>query len=206
MSPAAVERAFEPFYSTRAATGGSGLGLPMVKGFVEQSKGHVTLDSREGGGTTVRVYLPLATPQQRAAKPAEDTEPATDIPQTGLVRILLVEDNFEMRRILQTMLERSGYEVAAFDNADEAATHLLAHPGYRLVLCDFDLPGQMQGDDLLAFVKSQNRQMRFILMSGYAPTETFADTEKLSQADLFLPKPIRLEDLRWQVEVLLEDA
>lgn len=201
MSAEAIKQAFEPFYSSRSGEGGSGLGLPMVKGFMEQSNGRIDMESVEGKGTTVTLYLPVATQQtQRAAlKPVSSSNR-----EESFVRVLLVEDNREMRRILRLTLERFGYDVVAFESGDEAASYLLRDPTVHLVLCDFELPGKLQGDDVLALVKSAHSETRFILMSGFAPTEKFADTAALSQVDLFLPKPLKLAELHVQVEGLLD--
>lgn len=98
------------------------------------------------------------------------------------------------------MLERLGYDVVALESGDEAATDLSVDPTVRLVLCDFNLPGKLQGNDILALVKAEHRGMRFILMSGFAPTEKIADTTAISQANLFLSKPLKLSDLRVQLE------
>ncbi|WP_415400780.1 ATP-binding protein [Tateyamaria sp. SN3-11] len=202
MSEEAVIQCFEPFFSTRSAEGGSGLGLPMVKGFIEQSNGRIDLESVEGKGTTATLYLPVATKQSHRSTPTKKPASAA-APRDSFVRILLVEDNCEMRRILRLMLERLGYDVVAFESGDEAASYLSSDPTVHLVLCDFDLPGELQGDDILALVKTEHRNMRFILMSGFAPNEKFADTAALSQADLFLSKPLKLADLQVQVEGLL---
>ena len=71
------------------------------------------------------------------------------------------------------------------------------------MLCDFDLPGVLQGDDLLNLVKSIEPDLPFILMSGFAPAEKFGDTDTLTKADLFLTKPLSLSDLQQQIEALL---
>ncbi|WP_299145257.1 ATP-binding protein [uncultured Tateyamaria sp.] len=203
MSEETIKKSFEPFFSTKPIGDGSGLGLPMVKGFIEQSNGHIFLSSIEGKGTTVRLCLPVATERSQPTEPT--TAPISTAVQKGsFVRILLVEDNRELRRILRLMLERLAYDVVAFESGDEAAGYLSSDPTVHLVLCDFDLPGKLQGDDLLALVKAEYRGMRFILMSGFAPTEKFADTAALSKADLFLPKPIKLADLQVHVEGLLD--
>ena len=203
MSEEAIKKSFEPFFSTRTTEGGSGLGLPMVKGFIEQSNGRIDLESVEGKGTTVTFYLPVAAEQSQPIG-LTTTSVSTAVHKDSLVRILLVEDNREMRRILRLMLERLGYDVVAFESGDEAAVYLTSDPTVHLVLCDFDLPGKLQGDDLLNLVKTEYRGMRFILMSGFAPTEKFADAAALSKADLFLPKPLKLADLQVHVEGLLD--
>lgn len=102
------------------------------------------------------------------------------------------------------MLQRLGYDVVAFESGDEAATYLSSDPTVHLVLCDFDLPGKLQGDDILALVKTEHKGVLFILISGFAPTKKFADAAALSKADLFLPKPLKLADLQVHVEGLLD--
>lgn len=204
MTQETAARAFEPFFSTKATEGGTGLGLPMVKGFVEQSRGHISLSSKEGEGTTIKLFLPLATQEQQRAIAVKSEPRAETRSPKSKNSILLVEDNREMRRILQTMMERFGYSVVGFENGDEAAAHFSAAPRDQLVLCDFDLPGIIQGDDFLKLVKSAEPNLPFILMSGFAPAEKFGDTDTLMKADLFLSKPLRLAELKDQIERLLD--
>ena len=196
-------RAFEPFFSASAAEGGSGLGLPMVKGYVEQSNGEVELTSVEGIGTTVKLYLPLASVDQNTVN--EDPKERPQI-QAGSQarRILLVEDNRELRRILETMIQRFGHEVTAFESADEAIDYMKSGAEFQLVLCDLDLPGNLQGDDLLKTSKSIHPRVPFILMSGFAAAEKFEDTDTLTKADLFLAKPLNLQELQQHIEKLLQ--
>ncbi len=195
-------RAFEPFFSTKTSEGGSGLGLPMVKGYVEQSNGEVALTSVEGIGTTVELYLPLARSDQTVARytPEEKTQI-----QAGREarRILLVEDNRELRRILETAIQRIGYEVKAFESADEALDYLDGGAETQLVICDLDLPGNLQGDDLLKISKSIYPRVPFILMSGFATAEKFGDADTLTRADLFLAKPLKLPELKQHIEKVL---
>lgn len=201
MSPEAVERAFEPFFSTRTSEGGTGLGLPMVKGFMEQSQGSVTLDSREGVGTKVTLLLPVSDPLPMPAR--QTPEPAACGTVEAATGILLVEDNSELRKLLQVSLERRGHDVVSFETGDEAADFLKTGRKAGLVLCDFDLPGRYQGDDLLHLAKSLDDKTRFILMSGFAPRARFSGTDILEKADLFLSKPFQLDRIATQIDELL---
>ena len=105
---------------------------------------------------------------------------------------------------METSIQRFGHRVKAFESADEAKDYLDGGEGIQLVICDLDLPGNLQGDDFLKISKSMRPRAPFILMSGFAAAERFGDTNTLNEADLFLAKPLKLAELRQHIEKLLQ--
>jgi hypothetical protein len=122
MPPEVLARAFEPFFTTKGPGEASGLGLSMVFGFARQSKGDVKIYSEVGQGTTVRLYLPRATDAQaRAEDVAGDA--ALPLARPG-ERIMIVEDNPEVRNVVIQQVRSLGYDVVADENAVSALQRL----------------------------------------------------------------------------------
>ncbi len=157
-------RAFEPFFTTKEAGKGSGLGLAMVYGIVQQSGGHVWIDSTPGEGTTVRVYLPRVT---AAAEATADTAPAA-APLSGHETILMVEDDELVRQISVLTLERQGYHVLFARDGAEALARAHEYQGpIHLLIADVIMP-RMSGQDLAAALRTAYPQLRVLYISGYA--------------------------------------
>lgn len=200
MSHEVVDRAFEPFFSTKQAVQGSGLGLSMVHGFVRQSRGHIEIDSREGEGTGIRIYLPAAPAEPEQAFESEKAGQS----QQGQGRILVVEDEPSVREVTVAMLRSFGYEVfAAADGS--AARDILAAEQVDLLLSDVVLPGE-RGPEIAADVLRGQPELRVMFMSGYTDAEVFEDFPDRARVRL-LQKPFRRDTLRLQVaEVMAETA
>ncbi len=116
MSPGTLEKAFEPFFTTKDVGKGTGLGLSMIYGFVSQSNGHIKIYSELGVGTTVRIYLPRSD-----ASSAEDATVAPAAMPRGSERILLVEDDPQVRAAVLTQLTSLGYAVTATGSGARSA-------------------------------------------------------------------------------------
>ena len=206
MDANALERVFEPFYTTHEAGGGFGLGLPMVKGFVEQSAGGITLDSVVAKGTTVTLFLPLS---DERAQPADivstkHTNALDHHAQTPKApKILIVEDNIPLLKIIELRLRKDGLKVVACEDGDQAGRVLDMSDDFDLVLSDFVMPGSLQGPDLLKRIKTAKRCIPFILMSGYADTERYGSQNALKQVDLFVEKPLNLDRLSQDIARLI---
>lgn len=162
--PDVLPHIFEPFFTTKAAGNGTGLGLAQVLGIVQQHAGHISIDSREGGGTTFTVCLPpLPGPVQISqAKAAAIPE------QQGRGElILLVEDEALVLEASRRMLQRLGYQVLTAKNGREASEIYRDHRDrIDLVLSDMVMP-DMEGLALFTRLKQQNPDIKMVLMSGY---------------------------------------
>jgi hypothetical protein len=160
IAPDAIGRIFEPFFTTKPPALGTGLGLSMVFGFAKQSNGHVTVRSAPGAGSTFRLYLPRAL-DVPVAEPGND--PA--LHRGRGERVLVVDDEAQLRRISALALGDLGYQVT---EADSAATALLAmaDQGFDLLFTDIVMPGEMDGNGLARHVLCHWPQTKVLLTSG----------------------------------------
>ncbi len=166
MSAEVRERAFEPFFTTKDAGRGTGLGLSTVYGFVKQSQGHVQLDSAPGLGTTLTIYLP-------AHDAGEGDDEALDAPAAPAVvppglRVLLVEDDAEVRQIAQAFLRSMACEVVACDSGEGALAALAQERGFELLFSDIMLGAGIDGHELARQVEAAFPALAVLLTSGYA--------------------------------------
>lgn len=163
MPPDVVARAFDPFFTTKHDGKGTGLGLSMVYGFVQQSNGHVRIDSAIGQGTSVKLYLPRTL----EAVSALDESPASG-PARGSERILVVEDNESVRGAVVDMLTGWGYRVVSTDSPDKAAALLDKDPSFDLLFTDVVTPGALSTLELAARARGLRPGIAVLLTSGYA--------------------------------------
>ena len=190
---------FEPFYRTRSTVGerkGTGLGLATVYGIVQQSGGFIEIDSAPATGTTFRIYLP------NAGEPAIPKTPsgAWQRPLNGSETILLVEDQDEVRTLLEQVLCNAGYTVLAAENPD-VALGLAKQFGGRIhvMVTDMVMP-RMDGNELRNAVLAINPGLRVIFMSGYPDRDHALRTTRLP----FLQKPFKGDELLRTVRSVLE--
>jgi signal transduction histidine kinase len=168
MSKEAVEKAFEPFYTTKAPGKGTGLGLSQVYGFAKQSGGHAKIYSEPGQGTTVRLYLPrfIAAPGELPERGSAQ-EPAT--PRgADAETILVVEDDEDVRANSVRSLCELGYRVLAARDGPEALGILEREPAVRLIFTDVGLPGGMNGRQIADEARRRRPGLRVPFTSGYA--------------------------------------
>jgi PAS domain S-box-containing protein len=165
MSEAVKERAFEPFFTTKESGRGTGLGLSTVYGFARQSHGAVALHSAPGAGTTVALYLPRIE-ADAGAEDEYDARAPQSVP-AGL-RVLLVEDDAEVRSVVQKFLASMACEVVACAHAEEALDVLASDAGIGLLLTDILLGTGMRGTELAAAVHERWPRLPVLLMSGYS--------------------------------------
>ncbi|HEU4628462.1 MAG TPA: ATP-binding protein [Gemmatimonadaceae bacterium] len=195
-------RAFEPFFTTRAAGQGSGLGLATVYGIVDQAGGYVALDSAVGRGTTVTILLP---PAREPAAEADEPAPGPTPPAGGSETVLLVEDQPPVRQVAQRLLERQGYTVLPAASGDDALALVQRHDGpIHLLLTDVVMP-RMSGRVLAERLRERRAGVRVLFMSGYATDVLDADGLLQAGAQL-LPKPFTPESLGRAVRAALGGA
>jgi PAS domain S-box-containing protein len=159
------QRAFEPFFSTKPSGRGTGLGLPIVYGFVKPSGGHVHVTSAPGSGTTLRLYLPRAAAGAEAATPPPP--PAGAAPR-GTETILLAEDDETVRALVVRVLREAGHQVLEAAGPDDAL-RLARDPStpFDLVISDVRMPG-MGGPDLVRQIRAVRPETPVLYMTGYA--------------------------------------
>jgi signal transduction histidine kinase/ActR/RegA family two-component response regulator len=190
-------RIFEPFFTTKEVGRGTGLGMAMVFGIVQQSGGHIRVDSLLGRGTTFRFYFP------KVDLPVVALEPPSSAVPGGAETILLVEDEQAVRNLCQRVLERAGYDVVVAQSPDEArALWHSAQRSFELLITDVVMPGE-DGTTLASALQRSQPGLAVILMSGYAPTMAHETRESELPFD-FLQKPFSPEGLLQKVRQTLD--
>jgi len=189
-----LSRATDPFYTTKAAGQGSGLGLSMVYGFAKQSGGDLNITSHEQRGTTVTISLPMAQTQATDVLATLPAEPLQEL--RG--RVLVVEDQSDVREVLQRLLESLGLEVAIAVDGDRGRDYLTTQPAPDLLITDIVMPGSFDGHEVAALARKLHPELAILIISGYA---------KSHDSDFpFLRKPFSLNDLRKTVTELLTQS
>ncbi len=192
MEPGVVARMFEPFFTTKAPGEGTGLGLAVVHGIVEDHDGAILVESAVGQGTTFHLYFPVLEPAE--------TIPAAPIPRGHGEHILLVDDEPAIVRIGKRMLERLGYRVTTAQTAGEALTAFLADPtGFDLVISDLTMPGKT-GLDLARDIKTAAVGTKFLLTTGQPDA---IDRTTTPAIDAVLSKPFATARLAHMIERIL---
>lgn len=188
------EHLFEPFFTTKDPGAGTGLGMSSVYGIVQQSGGHITVDSQPGAGTTFRIYLPVVTDPG----PAESPSPQEPELPLGNWRILLVEDEDAVRRLAARVLRKDGHEVTEAALPGEALE--LVEKGdldVDLLLTDVVMPG-MNGPELADRLHEFLPHARVLYISGYTDS-AFSSRGMEIPADRLLSKPFTPEELLQRV-------
>jgi signal transduction histidine kinase len=197
MSPDILERVFEPFFTTKEAGQGTGLGLSQVYGFVKRSGGHVEIDSEQGKGTTVTIYLPALSENVRAEQTAVRA-PAADTAPT----ILVVEDDHDVRAYVVEILRELHYRVLEAHDADSALA-LIDRKDVRvdLLLTDLVLPG-MNGGQLAKQVKARQPKARVLVMTGYS-RDDIIDQWPVDAGIEILHKPLTQDVLEGKLRIVM---
>jgi len=166
MDAVVLAQIFEPFFTTKEVGKGTGLGLSMVYGIVQQHGGAITAVSEVGQGTTIKVFLPVASRGARTTGAAGDqTE------HCGLETILVVQSEDTLRRLTRRQLEKAGYQVLGAHTGDEAVALVQEHPGaIDLVMLDFLMPGG-HGQQVHARLRGQQGDLPVLFCTGLGPTD-----------------------------------
>jgi CheY-like chemotaxis protein len=191
---------FEPFYTTKESSRGTGLGLSTVYGIVKQSGGHISVTSELGKGTTFKVYLPRVEEAPQGPQKAELVEAATG---AGGETILLVEDEPAVRELARTVLSEQGYAVIEAQNSEDAVRLAGRHRSeIHLLLTDVVMPG-MSGRDLAKHLTALHPCLRVLYMSGYTHN-VIAENGTLEEGLSFLQKPFTPRALTQRVRETLD--
>ncbi|HKB52412.1 MAG TPA: PAS domain S-box protein [Ramlibacter sp.] len=197
--PEHMSRLFEPFFTTKEKGKGTGLGLPMVYGFIKQSGGHVHVRSEPAQGTTVTLYLPRATGESPPAGPA--LAPAS----RGREAILLVEDDFYVRTYARDQLRALGYRVTEAGSGAQALEMLRGPATLDLLLTDVVMP-QMSGPELASLARGLRPGLKVLFTSGYTE-DALSQHGRLLTGVRLLAKPYLRDELARRVrEALSQEA
>jgi PAS domain S-box-containing protein len=199
MTEEVMDRAFEPFFTTKPMGKGSGLGLSQVLGLAKQLGGGVRLDSYPGEGVEVTLYLPISKAQDIAAFEGGPAEPPRA--REG-ARVLVVDDDPDVRRFIVGLLEDSGYAIRSAVDGPEGLQVLQDEGPFDLLLLDFAMPG-MTGSEVARTVRAKDAEQRILMMTGYLEHESV-----LSELDAqpMLQKPFDPSELLFRVAAMIGPA
>jgi CheY-like chemotaxis protein len=164
ITPELIAHVFEPFFTTKEIGIGSGVGLSQVHGLATQSGGDVRIESKPGEGTTVTLLLPRAKALPIAVQPNSGSSRQTT---RRRARILVVDDDRDVRQTTGEMLTERGYSVELAADADEALAILRRYGGFHAMLVDYVMPG-INGASLVKMVRSLRPGLRSLMMTGHA--------------------------------------
>jgi PAS domain S-box-containing protein len=181
MSPETVARAFEPFYTTKEVGKGTGLGLSQVYGFIKQSGGEVVIDSMQGEGTAITIYLPAVTDGGHVAVKS-DTE-----------AVLIVEDEPDLMDVASSLFISMGYDVVTAASGQEAI-EVMANREVDILFTDVIMPNGINGIELATRARVERPDLKIILASGYPLPALKIEHSSLNDFS-FVQKPYRLSDL-----------
>jgi PAS domain S-box-containing protein len=202
MSLEIQERAFEPFFTTKGVHEGTGLGLSTVYGIVKQNLGAIEVESEEGQGTTFRLFLPLTLEARSSMREepqgADIRSPGSSFSGKGR-RILVVEDERSVSKLIQVVLERQGYSVVVCSHGQRALELYREEPeSYDLILSDVVMP-EMTGPELVQILEAEGWRPKLLFASGYMPA-TLAKLDLWREGADLLQKPFSARELLLRVE------
>jgi PAS domain S-box-containing protein len=197
MTREVMERAFEPFFSTKPEGQGTGLGLSMAYGFVKQSGGHIRLYSEIGHGTTVRIYLPRST----EAVAAEKAGTATAV-RHGSETILVVEDDPKVQSTVIELLTGLGYAVLKANDAEQALVVVASGVHIDLLFTDVVMPGSLRSPDMARRAVQLLPGLKVLFTSGYTQN-AIVHGGRLDPGVALLSKPYSRQQLALKVRQVL---
>jgi PAS domain S-box-containing protein len=199
MTPEVLANAFEPFFTTKEVGVGSGLGLSMIYGFVQQSSGHIHIDSAPDAGTTVHLYLPRAAqslPDERARQTKKST------PAGNNEIVLIVEDDSDLRDLAVLLLSRMGYKTHEAADGQMAIALLEKLPHVDLLFTDLVLPEGMSGVEIAQAARKRFPGLKVLFTSGYGETASMQNMLSDARVEM-ISKPYRREVLARRLQEVL---
>ena len=198
MSTHEVERACEPYFTSKSEGTGSGLGLSSVKGFSDQVGGVMKIDSEPGKGTTVSIFIPATYGEVSGNVACECEGSRVSLDMASEVRCLVVEDNDAVQASIVSLLNLIDVECLECKNADQAIEILKCDQNFQLIISDIRMPGEQNGMDLARWLANNLRHATTILISGN-------EAPPYAENCIFLRKPFQLSELREAIATGLEN-
>jgi CheY-like chemotaxis protein len=200
MTDEVFAKAFEPFFTTKEIGKGSGLGLAQVYGFAKQSGGGVSIDTRFGEGTTVKVFLPRAASVPR--KDAVEARQAPQAPQASTQRtVLVMDDDSAVREVTSAMLSDLGHSVVEAGSGGAALDLLRTDQRVDVLLADYAMPG-MNGSEVARAAMELRPGLPILFITGYADLKALRDVGE----ERIIQKPFRDEELARKITAALGRA
>lgn len=198
MPPEVQEKVFEPFFTTKPMDKGTGLGMSVALGIIEQHNGFIQVYSEEGMGSDIKIYLPSIR-SRSVSKPKEIIESAPK----GSETVLLVEDEDQVRNIARTILERSGYSVIEAKDGEEGLAMYEQHKdSIQLLLLDVVMP-KLGGEEVMKALREQGVTVPIVFTSGYSGGGIH-DGFILEEGFEFLAKPYNRKKLQEKIRHVLD--
>jgi len=203
MTPEVIARAFDPFFTTKPLGQGTGLGLSMVYGFVQQSGGHVRLRSEVGQGTTVAIYLPR---HLGAGVEVMEHDAISTLP-TGIVGdvVLMVEDEPGVRMVVRDVLSDLGYTVLEAENGRAGLNIIASGVRIDLLLTDVGLPGGMNGRQLADAARQRRPELKVLFITGFADSVMAVGNGQMEPGMEVMTKPFALETLATRIQNIINN-
>jgi signal transduction histidine kinase/ActR/RegA family two-component response regulator len=200
MTPEIAEHALEPFFTTKSAGAGSGLGLSMVYGFAKQSGGHLSISSRVQRGTTVEIFIPWDSSGSLAG--ASDL-PSHELPRSQGECVLVVDDDDSVLLMTTRILSSLGYAVKSAGSAHEALGVLDASPQVDLLMTDIMLGGGYSGPELVREIERRRPGLPVLFVSGF-PQGKLEESGFVGSEVSFLAKPFRKAGVAQAIRAALD--
>jgi PAS domain S-box-containing protein len=220
MSQELLDKVFTPFFTTKEAGQGTGLGLSMVYGFIKQSGGHISIYSEVGHGTSVKMYLPrkfapgeVKTTSAHVEDASVVVEANVEAPETVAVvsdtpqrlqKILVVEDQEAVRAVACGFLADFGYDIVEAEDGFQALAKLQEDPEIDLMFSDIVMPGGMNGFDLAQAASGMRPDLKIVHTSGYPKGAMVHQDEPRFKQGFIIMKPYRREELQKMIRDAFE--
>ncbi len=198
MNRALLERIFDPYFTTKEESGGTGMGLAVVHGIVREHNGHINVYSEPGEGTTFKVFLPqiIASVQAHVVRQLEELPAGTE-------RILLVDDEEFVLNLERAILEKLGYRVTSFQNPLEALdVYDRRMADFDLVMTDMTMP-KMSGAQLVAEIIERNPQAAIVICTGFSELINEKKAKALGARE-YVMKPFVLREIATTLRKVLD--
>src|SRR5262245_6202221 len=203
MDESTRKRIFEPFFTTKDIGKGSGLGLSVVYGIVQNHGGFINVESKPASGTSFRLHFPASASDVCGKEPIFDLDTETTATTNGAATVLLIEDEQNMLNLLERLLLKHGYRVLKATDGEMALEIYRCHEQtIDAVLLDIGLP-KIAGRDVLLKIKNENPDVKIIIASGYLEPELKAEIEQAG-VKYFLHKPYMLDEMVMTLQSLIE--
>ncbi len=185
------EHLFEPFFTTKAQGKGTGLGLAMVFGFVERSKGYITVSSKPEFGTTFCLFFPIAPASKKLTESIAE-KPACQADQKT---ILVVDDESALQQLAAEYLTNLDYRVLTAQNSKQALKHLYTDKSITVLFSDVLMPGGMDGYALAEQARNINPKLKVLLTTGYTSESNTRSLPRDGLQEPLLKKPYKLSEM-----------
>jgi len=199
MSDEVIEHIYEPFFTTKPVGSGTGLGMSMVYSFVQRCDGTIKIDSTEGVGTSIKIYIPRAEEEESFSRSKIDPQRIIKLPD-GKETVLIVDDEIDLLNLTGEYISSLGYKIFKANNAYDAI-ETLKQEDISLVFSDIVMPGGMNGYDLAALINKDYPQVKILLSSGYMGKASKGDFK-----GIIINKPYTKQQVALEIRTALDNT